>query len=101
MKRIALVEDDLALRENYIAALTQHGYQVDAYASRQAAHDAFNLALPDLAIIDIGLGMKWTGALPCVSSCAHFPLHYPLSFLRRATMMSIPSVGYDLAQMIT
>ena len=32
MKRIALVEDDLALRENYIAALTQHGYQVDAYA---------------------------------------------------------------------
>ena len=54
-KRIALVEDDQALRENYVAALTKQGYEVLAYASRQQAEQAFAKRLPDLAIIDIGL----------------------------------------------
>lgn len=54
-KTIALVEDDLALRENYIAALTKQGYCVDAYDTRKQAQDAFNEKLPELAIIDIGL----------------------------------------------
>ncbi|WP_395341329.1 proteobacterial dedicated sortase system response regulator [Ningiella sp. W23] len=54
-KQIALIEDDLALRENYIAALSKQGYQVSAYANRPEAEKAFAQALPDLAIIDIGL----------------------------------------------
>ncbi|WP_133467826.1 proteobacterial dedicated sortase system response regulator [Paraglaciecola marina] len=54
-KRIALVEDDLALRENYIAALTKQGYEVQAYGNRMAAEQTFLQRLPDLAIIDIGL----------------------------------------------
>ncbi|MFC3122188.1 proteobacterial dedicated sortase system response regulator [Agaribacter flavus] len=55
-KHIALVEDDIALRENYIAALTQQGYKVSTYSSRPEAERAFTEKLPDLAIIDIGLG---------------------------------------------
>jgi len=54
-KRIALVEDDLALRENYIAALTKQGYEVRAYGNRTVAEQEFSQRLPDLAIIDIGL----------------------------------------------
>ena len=54
-KRIALVEDDQALRENYVAALGKHGYEVQPYPNRQLAEQAFSKRLPDLAIIDIGL----------------------------------------------
>ncbi|MCF2947461.1 proteobacterial dedicated sortase system response regulator [Paraglaciecola aquimarina] len=54
-KRIALVEDDQALRENYISALTKQGYEVLPYANRKSAEQAFAEKLPDLAIIDIGL----------------------------------------------
>ena len=54
-KRIALVEDDDALRDNYVAALTKQGYEVVAYSNRRDAEQAFAQRLPDLAIIDIGL----------------------------------------------
>ncbi|WP_340679555.1 proteobacterial dedicated sortase system response regulator [Paraglaciecola sp.] len=54
-KRIALVEDDQALRDNYVAALSKQGYEVQAYPNRQQAEQAFAKRLPDLAIIDIGL----------------------------------------------
>ena len=54
-KRIALVEDDQALRDNYVAALTKQGYDVLAYSNRRDAEQDFAQRLPDLAIIDIGL----------------------------------------------
>lgn len=54
-KRIALVEDDQALRDNYVAALTKQGYEVLAYSNRRDAEQDFAQRLPDLAIIDIGL----------------------------------------------
>lgn len=54
-KRIAIVEDDQAIRENYTSALTRQGYEVSAYANRQQAEQAFQSRLPDLAIVDIGL----------------------------------------------
>ena len=55
MKHIAIVEDELAIRENYMDVLTQQGYQVSGYANRQLAEAAFAIQLPDLVIIDIGL----------------------------------------------
>ena len=55
-RRIALVEDDAALRANYSDALVRQGYEITAYANRPDAIAAFRLRLPDLAIIDIGLG---------------------------------------------
>src|SRR3990172_9527157 len=55
-RRIALVEDEPAIRANYAEALKRHGYEVAAYEGRRAALEAFRARLPDLAIIDIGLG---------------------------------------------
>ncbi len=54
-KRIAIVEDEPALRENYAASLARHGYQIKTYGNRRSAMQAFDIHLPDLAIIDISL----------------------------------------------
>ncbi len=54
-KRIALVEDEVAIRENYAASLRKQGYEVFSYATKQEALRAFETRLPDLAILDIGL----------------------------------------------
>ena len=55
-RRIAIVEDDPAIRANYSEALRKHGFEVSAYAGRAEALAAMRVRLPDLAIIDIGLG---------------------------------------------
>jgi two-component system OmpR family response regulator len=54
-KRIAIVEDEAAIRDNYVAAFKREGYAVDAYDSRSPALQAFAARLPDLVIIDINL----------------------------------------------
>ncbi|TDJ35349.1 MAG: response regulator [Gammaproteobacteria bacterium] len=55
-KRIAIVEDDPDQRANYTDAITNKGYQVSAYSSRQEALEGFDRELPDLVILDIILG---------------------------------------------
>jgi two-component system OmpR family response regulator len=55
-RRIAIVEDDPAIRANYAEALRKHGFAVSAYGARAAALAAMRARLPDLAVIDIGLG---------------------------------------------
>ncbi len=52
---IAIVEDDPEQRSYYAEALRAHDYNVKEYESRQAAIDAFEAELPDLAILDIAL----------------------------------------------
>lgn len=54
-RRIAIVEDEAALRENFRDALQRYGYSVDLYANRAEALEAFGQRLPELVIIDIGL----------------------------------------------
>ena len=60
-RRIAIVEDDPGIRANYTDALRRHGYEVAAYANRKDAEAAFHTRLPDLAVIDIGLGAEVDG----------------------------------------
>jgi len=55
-RRIAIVEDEPAIRDNYCDALRRHGYDVAGYASAETALAAFGTRLPDVALIDIGLG---------------------------------------------
>ena len=55
-RRIALVEDEVAIRENYAASLKKQGYDVFCYENKAQALKAFETRLPDLAILDIGLG---------------------------------------------
>ena len=54
-KRIAIVEDEAAIRDNYVAAFKREGYAVDAYDARKPAMQAFAARLPDLVVIDINL----------------------------------------------
>lgn len=54
-RRIAIVEDEPAIRANYSEALTRQGYEVSSYDRRSTALAAFKIRLPELAIIDIGL----------------------------------------------
>ncbi|WP_448211542.1 proteobacterial dedicated sortase system response regulator [Colwellia sp. MEBiC06753] len=54
-KRIAIVEDDDAIRENYADVLRMQGYQVQSFANRLTAQQAFAINLPNLVILDIGL----------------------------------------------
>ncbi|MGB3610313.1 MAG: proteobacterial dedicated sortase system response regulator [Cellvibrio sp.] len=55
-RHIAIVEDEISLAHNYRDALTRQGYSVSLYHNRPDALAAFNQSLPDLAIIDVGLG---------------------------------------------
>jgi len=54
-KRIAIVEDEAAIRDNYTAAFEREGYEVQGFDARKPALDAFELRLPDLVVIDINL----------------------------------------------
>lgn len=60
-KHIALIEDEPAIRENYAAALRKQGYDVAAFADRRTATPALRRRVPDLVIIDIGLGEEAEG----------------------------------------
>lgn len=60
-KRIAIVEDEAAIRENYADVLRGQGYQVQTYENRATATQAFELSLPNLAILDIGLEDEFDG----------------------------------------
>ncbi len=54
-RRIAIVEDEAAIRDNYSAAFEREGYVVDCYAARAPALEAFAARLPDLVVIDVNL----------------------------------------------
>ncbi len=81
MKCIALVEDDDAIRQNYSDSLRRSGYEVDAHASREAASAAFRLRLPDLAILDIGLGEEIDGGFTLCRELRALSASLPIIFL--------------------
>lgn len=81
MKRIALVEDDDTIRQNYSDSLRRSGYEVDAHASREAASAAFRLRLPDLAILDIGLGDEIDGGFTLCRELRALSAAVPIIFL--------------------
>lgn len=79
-KRIALVEDDPAIRENYAAALNKQGYEVLTYANRKNAEAAFAQRLPDLAIIDIGLQDEIDGGFAVCQQLRSLSKSLPIIF---------------------
>ncbi|MFT5234939.1 MAG: two-component system OmpR family response regulator [Shewanella sp.] len=81
MKRIAIVEDEAAIRENYKEVLQQQGYSVQAYANRPSAMQAFATRLPDLAIIDIGLENEIDGGFALCQSLRAMSSNLPIIFL--------------------
>ena len=81
MKRIVIVEDEKNIRENYVDLMIKHGYQVDAYSNRLDAIRAFELRLPDLAIIDIGLGAEYDGGFLLCQALRQLSATVPIIFL--------------------
>ncbi len=55
-KRIAIVEDEIELAKNYRAMFQRQGFDICLYSGRAEAEAAFARQLPDLVVIDIGLG---------------------------------------------
>ncbi|MFN0164776.1 MAG: proteobacterial dedicated sortase system response regulator [Burkholderiales bacterium] len=80
-KRIALVEDDAAIRANYADALKRHGYEVTTFAARPEASAAFRLRLPELAIVDIGLGAEPDGGFTLCRELRAASAALPIIFL--------------------
>ena len=80
-RRIALVEDDPAIRQNYTDALARAGYDVAAFADRASASRTLAARLPDLAIIDIGLGAEIDGGFALCRELRAASSRLPIIFL--------------------
>jgi len=81
VKRIALVEDEPAIRQNYADALRKQGYEVVIFAGTDDALPAFRKRLPDLAIIDIGLGDEVEGGFEICRVLRGMSSTIPIIFL--------------------
>ncbi|WP_299013079.1 proteobacterial dedicated sortase system response regulator [uncultured Photobacterium sp.] len=81
MRNIVIVEDETAIRENYIDVLKKHGYGVKGYDNRPEAQAAFEQELPDLAIIDIGLQDEIDGGFSLCQSLRAMSPTVPIIFL--------------------
>ncbi|WP_041522814.1 proteobacterial dedicated sortase system response regulator [Gilvimarinus agarilyticus] len=80
-RTIAIVEDEQAIADNYRDALTRLGYRVNHYLNRPSAVAAFNQALPDLAIIDVGLGDDVEGGFELCRELRSRAPELPIVFL--------------------
>lgn len=78
---ISIIEDEEAIRENYAEALRLQGYDVHACASRVAALEAYRKGLPDLAIVDIGLGDEAEGGFELCRELRALSPTLPIIFL--------------------
>jgi two-component system OmpR family response regulator len=80
-KRIAIVEDEAAIRENYAAAFRREGYAVELYEARQPAMDAFEMRLPDLVVIDVNLKDEVEGGFELCRGLRAKSKNLPIIFL--------------------
>ncbi|HZM36105.1 MAG TPA: proteobacterial dedicated sortase system response regulator [Burkholderiales bacterium] len=80
-RRIAIIEDDPAIRANYAEALRKHGFEVVAYGARAEALAAMRTRLPDLALIDIGLGADVDGGFALCRDLRAMSAALPIIFL--------------------
>jgi two-component system OmpR family response regulator len=80
-RRIAIVEDEPAIRANYADVLKRQGYEVAAYARRDEALAAFRTRVPDLALIDIGLADDVDGGFTLCRELRALSATVPILFL--------------------
>jgi two-component system OmpR family response regulator len=80
-RRIAIVEDDRTLRDNYADVLRRQGYEVAAWADHASALAAFRTRLPDLAVLDIGLGGEIDGGFALCRELRALSATLPILFL--------------------
>jgi two-component system OmpR family response regulator len=80
-KLVAVVEDEGAIRDNYLAGLRRHGYRVAGYASRKDALAGFASRFPDLVIIDVSLGAEVEGGFELCRELRAQSSQLPIIFL--------------------
>lgn|SRR5690554_224498 len=80
-RTIAIVEDEQTIADNYRDALTRLGYRVNHYLDRPSAMAAFSRTLPDLAIIDVGLGSDVEGGFELCRELRSRAPELPIVFL--------------------
>jgi two-component system OmpR family response regulator len=80
-RRIAIVEDDQGLRANYADLLRRQGYEVAVHSDRASALGAFRARLPELAVVDIGLGEEVDGGFTLVRELRALSATLPIIFL--------------------
>jgi two-component system OmpR family response regulator len=80
-RSIAIVEDEPLIRANYVEALNRFGYDTRGYGSRQEASSAFSVRLPELVIIDIGLGDEPEGGFDLCRELRAKSATLPIIFL--------------------
>ena len=80
-KTIAIVEDEPAIRENYADLFRRQGYRVETYGERAAANSAMARQLPDLVILDIGLGEEIDGGFELCRQLRSLSATLPIVFL--------------------
>ena len=77
-QHIAIIEDEHSIAANYRDALQRQGFSVSLYVDRHSASNAFDQRLPDLAIIDVGLGDEIEGGFELCrdlrSRCPELPI---------------------------
>lgn len=81
VKRLALVEDDDVIRENYAEILRDEGFEVATYRNRRDALQAFEAELPDLVLLDIGLDEEREGGFRLCSELRRKSSSLPIIFL--------------------
>jgi two-component system OmpR family response regulator len=80
-QRVAIVEDDPAIRANYADVLRKQGYEVVAYGNRGEALAALRTRLPDLVLLDIGLGDEVDGGFTLCRELRSLSGSLPIIFL--------------------
>jgi two-component system OmpR family response regulator len=78
---ITIVEDEPAIRENYADVLRRQGYEVRAFGARDQALEDLRRRLPDLAILDIGLGDEVEGGFDLCRELRALSSSLPIIFL--------------------
>lgn len=80
-RHIVIVEDEASIAQNYSDALRRQGYKVTLFADRPSAMSYFESRLPDLAIIDVGLGEEPEGGFDLCRDLRSRAPHLPIIFL--------------------
>ncbi len=80
-RTIAIVEDEAPIRDNYREALERYGFQTLGLADRAGAEKVFADQLPDLVVIDIGLGDEPEGGFELCRWLRNRSAGLPIIFL--------------------
>jgi len=80
-RHIAIVEDEATIRHNYEDALRRYGYHVSGYSGRKEGLAAFSRRLPELVIIDVGLGDEPEGGFELCRDLRGMSKSLPIIFL--------------------